>query len=139
MVLKAKALFERAKFIGDLGIEWVSEGPGVCESVLMIEPRHAQQNGYVHAGVISTMADHTAGSAAETLAPEGKTVLTAEFKINFLRAAQGERLECRAAVLKPGRMLIIVESEVYAVASQQRLLVAKGMFTVAVIDKLRIT
>jgi acyl-coenzyme A thioesterase PaaI-like protein len=59
------------------------------------------------------MADHTAGAAACTLIAQGQLLLTVEFKIYLLRPGQGERLRCEARVLKPGRILIVVESEMY--------------------------
>src|SRR5512145_2553177 len=101
-----KQMFRRAPFVAELGMELESLGEGECVTVLRVEPRHLQQNGVVHAGVQATMADHTAGAAASTVAPPGGAVMTAEFKISLLRAARGELLRCRARVLKPGRQLM---------------------------------
>ncbi|MGB3399595.1 MAG: PaaI family thioesterase, partial [Candidatus Deferrimicrobiaceae bacterium] len=106
---------------------------GWCESALEVLPKHLQQDGYVHAGVQATMADHTAGGAACTLAAEEELVLTVEFKINFLRPARGERLRCRAAVLRQGRTLNVAESEVYAQRDGSEKLVAKAMVTLALV------
>ena len=130
---KVGAIFSRAAFIGDLGIRLQDVGPGWCESVLAVSPRHLQQDGYVHAGVQATMADHTAGGAAGSLAAEGELVLTVEFKINFLRPALGERLRCRAAVLRQGRTVNVAESEVYAQRDGAEKLVAKAMVTLALV------
>ncbi len=130
---KARTIFARAAFVADLGIRLQDAGPGWCESVLEVAPRHTQQDGYVHAGVQATIADHTAGGAAGTLAAEGDLVLSVEFKINFLRPALGERLLCRAAVLKQGKTLHVAESEVYAERDGNRKLVAKAMVTLALV------
>jgi uncharacterized protein (TIGR00369 family) len=127
----ARAIFEKAPFAADLGIVLSDLGPGWCETVLTVAPKHRQQDGYVHAGVQATMADHTAGGAAGTLVRAGELVLTAEYKINFLRPAVGERLRCRATVLKPGRTLIVAESEVYSVRDGEEKMVAKAMVTLA--------
>jgi acyl-coenzyme A thioesterase PaaI-like protein len=62
-----RAIFASAPFIRDLGIELVDLGPGSCETALTIAPRLLQQHGFVHAGVTTTLADHTAGGAAGTL------------------------------------------------------------------------
>ena len=62
-------------------------------------------------------------------------VLTAEFKINLLRPALGDRLRCRATVLKAGRTLIVAESEVYAVRDGKEKLVAKATVTLAPVEK----
>ena len=85
-------IFRSAPFIADLGLQLDSLEPGACTSVLLLEQRHLQEDGFVHAGVQATMADHTAGAAAATLLSPAQIVLTAEFKINLLRAAKGERL-----------------------------------------------
>lgn len=123
--------FAAAPFIADLGIRPISAADGTCVTHLDLEPRHLQQDGFVHAGVQATMADHTAGAAAATVARPGHIVLTTEFKIHLLRPARGRRLECVATVLKPGRMLTVVESEVYRHAESGRVLVSKVIATIA--------
>ncbi|NNG47532.1 MAG: PaaI family thioesterase [Deltaproteobacteria bacterium] len=130
---KARAIFSQAAFVGDLGIRLKDLGPGWCESVLDIAPKHKQQDGYVHAGVQATIADHTAGGAAGTLAAEGDLVLSVEFKINFLRPALGERLRCRASVLRQGKTLIVAESEVFAERNEDKKLVSKATVTLALV------
>ena len=128
-------IFASAPFIADLGIRLESAGPGTCTTVLPLERRHLQQDGYVHAGVQATIADHTAGAAAASLVKDGQSVLSAEFKINLLRAAKGERLICRAKVLKAGAQLTVVESEVFCAASGEERLVSKATVTLAVIPR----
>jgi uncharacterized protein (TIGR00369 family) len=130
----ARALFDKAPFAADLGIVLEDLGPGWCRTTLLVAPRHRQQDGYVHAGVQATLADHTAGGAAGTLVRASELVLTAEFKINFLRPALGERLRCRASVLKPGKTLIVAESEVYAVRDGAEKLVAKATVTLTPVE-----
>ncbi len=128
-----RAIFERAPFIGDLGVALSDLGPGWCESVLRIAPKHLQQDGYIHAGVQATIADHTAGGAAGTVAKPGDLVLTVEFKINLLRPALGDRLRCRATVLRDGRTITVVESEVFARKDAAEKLVSKAMVTLALV------
>lgn len=128
-----KRIFHQAPFIADLGIELDSLGEGECTTALLLQPRHLQQDGYVHAGVQATMADHTAGAAAATLLEAGQIVLTAEFKINLLRAARGDRLICRAKVLKPGRQLTVVESEIFCAEKETEKLVSKATVTIAIV------
>jgi uncharacterized protein (TIGR00369 family) len=125
--------FRDAPFVADVGIVLKDLGPGWCEATLALEPRHMQHHGVVHAGVISTMADHCAGAAATTTLGESEAVMTVEFKINLLRAARGESLRCRAQVLKPGKTFAVVESEVYANAGGKEDLVAKLNATLAVL------
>jgi uncharacterized protein (TIGR00369 family) len=126
-------LFSSAPFIADLGLQLDSVGHGECTTVLALEPRHLQQDGFVDAGVQATNADHTAGAAAATLLQQGQIVLTAEFKINLLRAAKGQQLICRSKVLKPGTQLTVVESEVFCVAAGEERLVSKATATMAIV------
>ncbi|MCH9004414.1 MAG: PaaI family thioesterase [Proteobacteria bacterium] len=125
--------FNAAPFVANLGIRLVSLGSGTCETELDVEPRHLQQDGFVHAGVQATMADHTAGGAAATMIEPDHIILTAEFKINLLRAAKGDQLTCRSKVLKPGSRLIIVESEVQCENEGTSKLVSKTTVSIAVI------
>jgi uncharacterized protein (TIGR00369 family) len=128
-VSRIHELFAATPFMQDLGVEVVSVSEGVCETALTVQPRHLQQNGFVHAGVGAAMADHTAGGAAGTLAGEGMGVLTTEYSIHFLRPAKGARMRCRATVLKPGKRLSIVEAEIFC----DEVLVAKMTATMAIV------
>jgi uncharacterized protein (TIGR00369 family) len=126
--------FREVPFLKHIGVNLLDVGEGWCESEITIEPHHLQQGGYIHAGVVSTMADHTAGGAATTLVAKDEFVLTLDFTMNLLRAAQGKRLRCRSQVLKPGSRFSVVESEVYVAGENGReVLVAKGTFTMAVL------
>lgn len=127
-----RGFFRSAPFMADLGVEPTAVEPGRVTTALVIAPRHRQHTGVVHAGVIAALADHTMGAAAQTLASEGCWVLTAEFKTSLLRGASGERLECEAWVVKPGRQVSFTEAEVCAVAGGERRLVAKASGTMAV-------
>jgi len=126
-------IFTLAPFVQDLGIVFEGAGPGWCETTLVLAPRHLQHSGVAHAGVISTLADHTAGAAAQTHCGPGEMVVTAEFKINLLRPGLGQRLWCRADVLKAGRALHVVEAQVFGERAEQRVLIAKFNATMAVV------
>ena len=129
-----EAGFRQAAFVTDVGIALAECGPGWCESTLAITPRHWQHGGIVHAGVQATMADHTAGAAATTILEAGQHVVTAEFKINLLRAVRSERLRCRADVLKSGRSIIVVEADVFADVHGESVLVSRFNATMSVLD-----
>jgi uncharacterized protein (TIGR00369 family) len=126
-----RSIFEDAPFIRALGAELVALEPGHCESGLDLRADHFQQDGFVHAGVQATLADHTAGCAAATLMPPGVRILTVEFKINLLRAAAGNRLVCRGRVLRPGKAVTVAESELFAAEGGSETLCAKAMVTLA--------
>ena len=127
-------VFKQAPFIEDIGMELVEVSPGRCSTVLMLEKRHQQQDGFVHAGVLTTVADHTAGTAGAALIAAGQYVLSTDIKVCLMRPARGDRLHCRARVLKAGRRLIFTESDVFCQdAHQEQVLVVKAMVTLAVV------
>ena len=134
---QVRQIFSQCAFVQDLGISLKEMGPGWCETGLKIQARYLQQDNVVHAGVQATLADHTAGAAGSTLIGPDEIILTAEFKVNFLRPAHGVRLECRAQVLKPGRRLIVAESEVFAIDDgREPVRTAKAMVTLVAVDPL---
>jgi len=83
-----------------------------------------QQQGFAHAALTFGLGDSAAGYAALTTIPEDQEVVTAEIKINLTAPATGERLVARGQVIKPGRRLIVVTSEVFAVSAGDETLVA---------------
>lgn len=127
-------IFHSAPFIRQLGLKLDSVIEGECRTSLTLTEQHLQQDGFVHAGVQASVADHTAGTAAASLIPEGQSVLSAEFKINLLRAAMGSELRCISRVLKAGNTLTVVESEVYCGAFDDFRLVSKATVTLAVVS-----
>jgi uncharacterized protein (TIGR00369 family) len=94
------------------GIERVE--PGLVEIVLPFGEHLTQQNGFVHAGVITTIADSACGYAAATVAPVGANVLTVEFKINLLAPACGRLFRAVGRALRGGKRLTICQGDVFA-------------------------
>jgi uncharacterized protein (TIGR00369 family) len=128
-------IFETASFLRKLGVRLEAVGPDSCETSLALTPALYQQHGFAHAGVITTLADHTAGGAARAAVPPGRDVLTLELKINFLRPGRGERLVARARTLRAGRSAVVSESEVFVITEGQELLIAKLSSTLMILDE----
>lgn len=99
------------------------------ETRLEIRNEHRQQDGFVHAGVMATMADHTAGYASFTTVSKKFRILTVEFKINYFKPALGPLIICRSKVINNGKKIKVVESEVFSISKGVEQLVSKGMFT----------
>jgi uncharacterized protein (TIGR00369 family) len=125
-------------FIADVGFEVVDCQRGYLESRLKVMERHRQQDNYVHAGVMATMADHTAGYAAFSLVHEEFRILTIEFKINFLEPAWGDALICRSRILREGGQILVGESEIFDQRSDGEVLVAKAIVTLKAVHQSRI-
>jgi uncharacterized protein (TIGR00369 family) len=131
-----KEIFQNAEFIRSLGIELTSCGRGWCETRVNVVPSLRQQHGFVHAGALMTLADHTCGGAAASTVPEGHDVITIENKVSFFRPASGPNLVCRAEVLRAGKNLIFVEATVMVESEEERVMVAKASSTLAVITRI---
>ena len=76
-------------FSASCGFEVIHADFGIFESCLKVRDEHRQQDGFVHAGMIATMADHTSGYASYTTVSEQFRILTVEFKINYFKPATG--------------------------------------------------
>ena len=128
-------IFHDATFIRSMGIELTSCGKGWCETRMNGSPCLRQQHGFIHAGALMTLGDHTCGGAAASTVPEDREVITAENKVSLLRPASGPDLICRAEVLRAGRNLVFVEAEVMVEGEEDRVMVAKASSTLAVIPR----
>lgn len=117
--------FAKQSIMRSLGATLGTIEPGIVEINLPYRKDLAQQHGYLHAGVITTIADSAAGYAAFSLMPPGSEVLSVEFKVNLVRPARGTHFLARAEVIKAGRTLTVVRSDVFGIAeSGQKELVA---------------
>ena len=112
-----------------IGAELSRVEPGIVEISLPYRKELTQQNGYLHAGIVTTIADSAAGYAAFSLMPAGSSVLSVEFKVNLLRPAKGERFVARAEVIKPGKTLTVVRADVFGIQAAERTLVATMLGT----------
>ena len=103
--------FARQRIMQTLGVTMTALAPGRCELAMPSAAAFTQQHGFLHAGIVTTVADSAAGYAAFTLMPAGSSVLTVEFKQNLLAPAAGEVLVARATVIRPGRQLTVVQCQ----------------------------
>ena len=134
-IQKTLRTFNEAPFMRDLGGRLVDIEPGRVTTELDLLDKHLQQDGYVHAGVQASLADHTAGTAAATLMAPGQIVLTIEFKLSLMVAARGQKLVCRGTVIKPGRQVTFAEAKVYAVESGSERLVSHATASMALVRR----
>ena len=66
-----------------IGAELARVEPGIIEITLPYRADLAQQHGYLHAGIVTTIADSACGYAAYSLMPPNSEVLSVEFKVNL--------------------------------------------------------
>jgi len=120
----AAATFDRQQAMRSLGISISRLEAGEVDLSMSYAPAWTQQNGFIHAGIITAGLDTACGIAAFTLMPPGCDILTVEFKTNLLAPAKGERFAFRAHVVKPGRTLTVCEARAFAQAGGSETLIA---------------
>jgi len=128
-VEEVKKSFAAQSIMHLIGAALTRVEPGVVEISLPYRKDLTQQDGYLHAGIITTIADSAAGYAAYSLMPAGSAVLSVEFKVNLLRPAKGEEFLARAEVIKPGKTLTVVRADVFGVTNSEQTLVASMLGT----------
>jgi len=107
---------QRQSFMRLIGAHAVEVVRGRVVLELRYRADLCQQHGFVHAGVITSIADSACGYAALTTMPEGSDVLSVEFKTNLLAPARGELFRAKGTVAKAGRTLTVCQAEVVAVS-----------------------
>jgi uncharacterized protein (TIGR00369 family) len=110
----ATATFDSQRAMQSLGISIARLEPGEVDLAMPYSEAWTQQNGFVHAGIITAGLDTACGIAAFTLMPANSDILTVEFKTNLLAPAKGNRFVFRARVVKPGRTLTVCEAQAFA-------------------------
>ncbi len=73
---------------------------------------HGNQQGTVHGGMLSELADATIGTAHSTLMQEGESFTSIDLRINFLRPVWKSRLTARAWATHQGRTISHYQCEI---------------------------
>lgn len=107
----------RQTLLNTLGVEIAEVADGRVALDLPFRADLCQQNGFVHAGAVTAVADSACGYAALTQIADGRDVLTVEFKVNLVSPAQGERFRAVGTVVRSGRTLTVCSAEVTAMGS----------------------
>jgi uncharacterized protein (TIGR00369 family) len=123
-IQRIESSFSKQTIMATIGAQLVRVVPGQVTIALPVAAHISQQHGFVHAGIVATIADSAAGYAGLSLMPKGAGVLTTEFKINLIAPANGEKLIAEGRVIKAGRTLTIAMTEVFNEVKGQRKLCA---------------
>ncbi len=127
---KVRDSFGRQRFMATIGAELASVRRGAVEIKLLFDLRLAQQNGFLHAGVIASILDSACGYAALSVAPEEAEVLSVEFKVNLLAPAVGDSFIARASVKRAGKKITVCSADAFAAKAGEEKLVATMLATI---------
>jgi uncharacterized protein (TIGR00369 family) len=123
-----RAVLAAQPFSAHLGTQLTAFTQCQVELTLPLKPEFAQQFGFVHGGVISYLADNAITFAGGTVL--GLDVLTAEYKINYIRPAQGERLIARSAVVASSSRQAVCRCDIFALRDGQEYICAVAQGTI---------
>jgi uncharacterized protein (TIGR00369 family) len=126
---KIRANFARQAFMTTIAATMSSVGRGSVEIRFPFSQKLTQQNGYIHAGVITSIMDSACGYAALSLAPEDADVLSVEFKVNLLSPAIGDSFLTRAHVKRSGKTLAVCSADAFAIQRGNEKLIATMLAT----------
>jgi uncharacterized protein (TIGR00369 family) len=119
-----RSIFDRQQMLRTLNASLLSVQAGEVQIEMPFASQFTQQHGFIHAGVITTLIDNACGYAAYTMIPKEASILTVEFKVNFIAPAKGEKFIATGKVVKPGRNLIICTGDAVAVENGESKTVA---------------
>ena len=126
--------FAQQEFMTTLGASLVTVKPGAVEIKIPFRAALTQQNGFLHAGAITSILDSACGYAAMTMAPEETNVLSVEFKVNLLSPAVGDQFVARAQVKRAGKTITVCAADAFAVNRGEEKLIATMLATIITVQ-----
>jgi uncharacterized protein (TIGR00369 family) len=132
---RVRASFARQELLNTLHGKIAFISPGELHIEAPFDERFTQQDGFLHAGIVTTLLDSACGYAAYTLMPADSRVLSVEFKVNFLNPARGERFRAEGRVAKSGRTVSVCEGKLFALENGKSSLVAMMQATMICLRK----
>src|SRR6516225_4210940 len=109
---RVRESFSRQTLMQTLAARITAIAPGEVEITMPMQGGLSQQDGFVHAGIITAIVDSACGYAALSLTPADREVLTIEYKVNFLSPAIGELFVARGRVTRSGKTITVCSGEV---------------------------
>jgi uncharacterized protein (TIGR00369 family) len=133
MLILGKQILAMQPFSVLVGAELTGFSAGITELKIPIRQELRQQHGFVHGGVISYAADNALTYVGGSVL--GPSVVTSEFKINYLRPALGDIIIARASVIYSGKNQAVCRCDVYVVSEGKENLCATAQGTITKIGQ----
>mgnify|MGYP001606585119 CR=1 FL=1 len=121
---RVRGSFSQQGMLTSLGAQIGLLRAGEVHLTAPCDARFTQQDGFLHAGIVTTLMDSACGYAAYSLMPAASRVLSVEFKVNLLSPARGDRFRAEGRVIKAGRTLTVCEGKLFSIEKEQESLCA---------------
>jgi uncharacterized protein (TIGR00369 family) len=96
-----------------LGIHTVDTGDGTATVVMKTTDKMANHAGFVHGGMISTLADSAMGRSVRTVKPSVVRAMSFDLKVSFISAVKiGDTLRATGRVVHAGRRTVVTECRI---------------------------
>jgi uncharacterized protein (TIGR00369 family) len=86
--------------------------PGTSTVHLTLREGHHGPHGFVHGGVLCTLAHQSAGAAAYACCGQGREAVILEMKVNFVKASWTGALHARSEVIRAGGRTSVIETRI---------------------------
>jgi uncharacterized protein (TIGR00369 family) len=126
---RVRSSFDLQRLMKTLNAKLTKVIPGQVHIELPFQHELTQQNGFIHAGIITSIVDSACGYAAYSLMDRASGVLTVEYKVNLVSPAVGDCFEAVGRVKKAGRTLTVCDGDVFAHTDGDKKLVATMLAT----------
>ena len=127
--LRIRAAFEAQPYPRQLGMRLATFAPGEAELRLPFRPDLAQADGAFDPGVVATMAEQSARTAADTLLHPDRIALTVEFKVNIMAPGKGGELIARGRVVRRGKTVTVCRADLAVQQDGRETPCATGVMT----------
>ena len=132
---RVRESFARQRVMGTIGARLSRVAPGEVDLELPWREDLTQQDGFLHAGVVTAVLDSACGYAAFSLMPSDAAVLSVEFKVNLLSPAREGMLQARARVIRAGRTLSVCTADAHVPAGDGERHVATMLATMVTVRR----
>lgn len=112
-----------------LGFHFGAISPGEAEIIQPYRVELTQGGGFFQGGVLGSLADFAAGSAAGTLLEPGWLNMTIDYTVKIISPAKGEYLLALGRVIKAGSAITVAAADVFSVNGSKQTLCATSFVT----------
>lgn len=133
MLALGQHVLESQSFSVMLGTRIVAFNQHETVLELDVKPEFLQQFGFVHGGVLSYLADNALTFAGGSVL--GVNIVTAEYKVNYVRPAKGMLLRARSSVIAAGKRQAVCSCSIFVVDDDQEILCAVAQGTIMATER----
>lgn len=113
---------------GLVNMRAMTSDEGAVELAMDVTPNALNRYGYVHGGMLFTLADYAMGATARTLVGEDASTVTLEAKANYLGNVREGQLIARCAALHQTERMIMLETRIVVPKTDELIMIVTGTY-----------